>query len=58
MVIGLDEGPGKQRGIQRKEFSELTGLEKEGKPAAPIGVLHIYGAPTVFKALSWSLKTL
>ena len=44
--------------MQRKEFSELTGLENEGKPAAPIGVLHINGAPSMFKALSWSLKTL
>ena len=44
--------------MQRKEISELTGLEKEGKPAAPTGVLHIYGAPTVFKAVSWSLKIL
>ena len=58
MVIGLDKGPGKQRGMQRKEISELTGLEKEGKPAVPIGVLHVYGTPTVSKALSWGLNTL
>ena len=44
--------------MQRKEISELTGLEKEGKPAVPIGVLHVYGTPTVSKALSWGLNTL
>lgn len=50
--MGLKKLPGKQGGARGKETSGLTGLEKEGKPAAPIGVLYIYGAPTVYRALS------
>lgn len=50
--MGLNKLPGKQGGARGKETSGLTGLEKEGKPAAPIGVLYIYGAPTVYRALS------
>lgn len=52
LAMGLNKLPGKQGGARGKETSGLTGLEKEGKPAAPIGVLYIYGAPTVYRALS------
>ena len=53
---GLHRVPRTQRGVQKKKAHSLLGAEKEGSRPAPISLLCIYGAPTVYKALSKSLQ--
>lgn len=48
----LNKMPRKQRGTQKKETSSLLGLRGRGSQRVPLSFLYIYGAPTVYKALT------
>lgn len=48
----LNKMPRKQRGAQKKETSSLLGLRGRGSQPVPLSFLYIYGAPTVYKALT------
>ena len=41
---------------RRKPHRRLLGAEKEGSQPAPIGLLYVYGASTVYKAPSSGLQ--
>lgn len=46
---GSHKVPRKQRGVQKKKPHSLLGAEKEGSRPAPVSLLCIYGAPTVYR---------